>query len=320
MIIRWLLEKRILGNFFKIEFSATEEKTAYNALETRYIPGVRYGLLISILILPATLVFDTEVLVAILIPITIVAGSAWFAITLANIKDKFLNLGIEVTRSMFKSFMASLGILGVVIISSLLKTLTKGSAFWEFSALFEWLAAGLGMLAVLSILWHLFVGALKYDMNDAMLTGRQEVAELFFRQSLSSLHRTASELRDGKDLETANYYIAVSLLEMMHYAKEMNVKPTTELKANIDKAYAFKLNPLVEQSVADATAYELLNTFLSWCDKNETVIDTIHGIEEEITVLKKSAEPQRLVDTRLANVFESIGNLIQQQGESLFKK
>lgn len=215
---------------------------------------------------------------------------------------------------------ATLGILGVVIVSSLLKSLTSGSAFWEFSPLFEWLAAGLGMLAVLSILWHLFVGALKYDMNDAMLTGRQEVAELYFRRSLSSLHRTADELREGKALETANYYIAISLLEILNYAKEVIEKPTAEFQVGIDKAYAFKMNPLVEQSVADTIAYELLNTFLSWCDKNESVNDIIVSIEEEITVLKKSTEPQRLVDTRLANVFESIGNLIQQQGEALFKK
>lgn len=320
MIIRWLLEKKILGNFFKIDFSATEEKTAYNALETRYIPGVRYGLLISIFILPATLVFDTAILVSVLIPITIVAGSAWFAITLANIKDKFLNLGAEVTRSMFKSFFASLCLLGLIIISSLIKSVTSVSDFWEFGQLFQWIAACLGVVGVLSILWNLFVGAVKYDINDAMLTGRQEVAELFFRQSLSSLHRTASELRDGKDLETANYYIAVSLLEMMRYAKEMHVKPNPDIQTNIDKAYTFKMNPLVEQNVADTMAYELLNDFLSWCDKNEAVTDTIRSIEEEITLLKNAGEPQRLVDTRLANVFESIGNLIQQQGEALFKK
>lgn len=319
-MIQWLLEKRVLKNFFQIDFSATERKTAYNALITRYIPGVRYGFLITLCILPATLAFDTEILVAVLIPITVVAGSAWFAITLANIKDKFLNLGVELTRSMFKSFMASLGILGVIIVSSLIKSLTADSDFWNFTTEFEWIAALLGMTSVLSILWNLFVGALKYDMNDAMLTGRQEVAELYFRRSLSSLHRTADQLRQGKELETANYYIAVSLLEMMNYAGEIMGKQNPTVQAAIAKAYEFKMNPLVQQKIADTTAYGLLSNFLSWCDNNDTVAETIHAITEEIEILKKANEPQRLVDTRLANVFESIGNLVQQQGEALFKK
>jgi hypothetical protein len=47
-----------------------------------------------------------------------VAGTAWFSISLANIKQKFEKFGLELTMNVFEAFSISLGLLFMLSIFS----------------------------------------------------------------------------------------------------------------------------------------------------------------------------------------------------------
>ncbi len=180
--------------------------TAQEAIDEKYAPALCYAFFIGVLMLPAVVFLDTNVLISVLIPITMVTGTAWFAISLANVKRKFQNFGLILTRGMFKSFVASLVILGLLAMFSFVVPLLPSSfLIWGKDSLeVNLVATILGIIAITSILWKILTGSMQYDVNDSMLTGQTEVAEKFFKRSLSILYIAAEHLRMGKGLEVAN--------------------------------------------------------------------------------------------------------------------
>ena len=79
----------VFKNFLKIDLTAIERATAEESLTTKYTRGLRESLIYGLLIIPTLLFVDTSVLSSVLIPITMVSGTAWFAVSLINIKKKF---------------------------------------------------------------------------------------------------------------------------------------------------------------------------------------------------------------------------------------
>jgi hypothetical protein len=113
-----ILKKYILNNFFNIELTSNELKMANDSLEDKYIKAIQRTVIYLILSILPILFLDTAILTSVLIPITMVAGTAWFSISLANIKQKFEKFGLELTMNVFEAFSISLGLLFMLSIFS----------------------------------------------------------------------------------------------------------------------------------------------------------------------------------------------------------
>lgn len=112
------IESVFLKRFSEIDLTGLETVAVQNAVQNKYAPALREGIILTILMVPAAFLFDSQILATVLIPITMVSGTAWFAISLATVRMKFQKFGVELTAEVFKSFVDSLGVLGLLTIVS----------------------------------------------------------------------------------------------------------------------------------------------------------------------------------------------------------
>ncbi len=321
-IIDPLIRKTILRNFFKIDLSTLERDIADESVVKKYSRSVRNALILVILAIPPILFLDYGTLVSVLIPITMVSGTAWFAISLASVKKKFENFGLELTINMFNSFVASLALLLLLTLFSLNQDLFMPAIAW--GAQYPWLqlvSGLLGTFVVLKIVYDMFAGSLRYDVNDAMLTGQSEAAELFFKKSLSFLHASAENLRAGKGLEVANYYIGVSFFEIFTFIKKYT--DDKNFQVALEKALKLKHKPGMSQDEADKISLDLIKVFIQKCNNvsDEKAKKSFENIKDELDSLScDRCESQPMVDTRFSIIFEEIAEMLETQGESLFNK
>ena len=324
-MIRFILEKHLLKNFFGIQLTSNERKIA-EASFTRYRKIFVYASLHTLLILPALLLFEATLIAATLIPVTMVAGSAWFQISLSNMKQKFEAFGLELTEDVFKTFTTSLCILFFIALLSLNSSLKDSIPLVSVSTPMLVLAGLMGSYSIGSVIYHLFLGSLKFDINDSMLAGQQEAAEHYFRRSLTYLNQTSTELRKGKSLEIANYYIAHSFYDLFSYIVTNTTLERSDYESIVklrDKAKDIFSNPQQSQDIVDENSIEFIETFMGLCtaSNDETIQEHIEMIAIELECMKKnSSESQHIVDTRLATIFDKIGDMILKSGEALFEK
>ncbi|NNJ84375.1 MAG: hypothetical protein HKP13_05485, partial [Gammaproteobacteria bacterium] len=118
-MLKQFVRNVILGRFYEIALSTDERKLADDAVNHKYIRAIRQASFFSILLIPSLLLLDTEIVVSILIPTTMVAGTAWFAISLAAMKQKFEKFGTELTTDLFVAFTLSLMMLFLAALASL---------------------------------------------------------------------------------------------------------------------------------------------------------------------------------------------------------
>lgn len=320
-----ILKYNILKNFFLINLSNKERQIAIESIKDKYVPSIRNSFLFTLLCVPSILVLDMSIVVSVLIPITMVSGTAWFAVSLANMKKKFESFGTELTVDLFESFVTSLLLLfliALVAINPGLFSLIK--THLDYNILYI-IAGILATIVIGRISLKIFLGALKYDINDAMLSGQAEAAERFYKKSLSFLHQSALSLKSGKSLEVANYHIANAFFELFSYIKSkiksQNLKQE-ELDALITHAETLKKIPNNNQEKIDQISVELIERFLGYCigATDPDSQKSIHNINLELECIKdgRRNESQQLTDTRFASIFQEIAELIEEQGESLF--
>lgn len=318
---QYLIEKIILKPFFSIDLSGQERQTALDSIQVKYVPTIRYAAVIGLLVIPSILFLDTNILISVLIPITMVTGTAWYAISLATIKRKFEDFGLVLTASMFKGFVASLVILGLLTVFSFLAPFLESVAALAEHAWIYIIAVVTGTLAVGSILWNMLVGSLQYDINDSMLAGQSEAAEKFYKRSLSLLYAAAENLRSGKALAVANYYLGVSFYEVFQFLKSTGIL-NGKLAGLMENALKLKHDPDMPQDEADAISIGLIEQFVGYCVnvQGSQSEKCFANIKDELSSLKQKKESQAIVDTRLSVIFEEMAELLELQGESLFRK
>jgi hypothetical protein len=317
------LRRLILAKFFRIPLSKFESETAEKALRLKYVPAVRSALVYGALLLPAVFMLDTSIVVSVLIPTTMVAGTAWYAVSLASMKKKFENFGMELTTDLFVAFALSLAMLFLSTTASFAKTVG-----FELPPSFTppWARYGASILALVSVgklLYAIFAGSLKYDINDAMLTGQNEFAERYFKASLSLLHTTSSALRQSRSLQVANYSIGLAFYEVFSDVKGLyeDRVPSGKLTEWLDKSNQLIRNPSMGKEEADARALELVRAFVAACfhTPNVTNHKSYIALNDEIKCLAdNTGEEQSMTDTRMSVVFTEISNLLEEFGLSLF--
>lgn len=317
------IETVILGRFFAIELTSIERQIALESVADKYAKALGRTVVCTILSLPAILFLDTSVIISVLIPITMVAGTAWFAISLANMKQKFESFGLELTADLFEAFSISLGLLLALSVFSLF------GPFWHASiaglpgqSTWQFMAALLGSGVIGNIVYRIFSGSVKYDINDAMLTGQNEAAERFYRKSLSLLHSVADSLREGKSTQVANYYIGVALFEVFSYIKSIGVM-NGKLAGYMEESNRLVKQPSMDQDEADAITIKMVKTVIAYCTnpQGHESAKSLEAIHDELACLEQNTdEAQEMVDTRFAIIFQELASLLEGQGETLFKK
>lgn len=264
------IRKIFLSEFFSIQLSSLESKLAEDAVKTKYRKGVLHAFGYSILLIPSLFLLDTEIVISVLIPATMVAGTAWFSVSLASIKAKFENFGMELTTDLFVAFTLSL----VMLLLATTASLTE--FFWQpyiqpISNII-WLkltAAILAIMVVAKLLVSIFSGSLKYDINDAMLTGQNEAAERYFKNSLSILYTTSDELKKGRRLHVANYSIGVAFYEIFTSIHRANPNLHGKMSGQlIDAANLLISDPSMSEASANEKTIQLAIAFLEFCKKS----------------------------------------------------
>ena len=323
--LKKFIKRYILGNFFKINLTSLERELAEEGIDVKHSVCLRNGIFKGLLAMPAILFLDTQTIISVLIPVTLVAGTAWFSISLANVKEKFGGFGLELTINIFESFINSLILLILIASVSLVREFLEPLiAIGETSALLRLVAGLLGIYVVFDNIYKIFIGSMKYDTNDTMLTGQNEAAERFFKKSLSFLNITADNLREGKHTEVAHYYIGLSFFEIYTYINTLEVFNKKEINKHIDTANTLIDNPSMKQVEAKKIAIDLINQFLEYVKikNNENINKSITGIKDELRNLNdsKREESKEMIDTRFGMIFQEIGEMISNAGENLFKK
>ncbi len=324
-MIKNIILRKVLGTFFAIPLSSKERQIAIESVDFKYVPAIRNSLIFTLLCLPAILFFDMGIIVAVLTPVTMVSGTAWFAVSLANMKKKFETFGTELTVDLFESFVISLLLLLMIAIVAV------NPFFFEFVGRYgdipaiSFMSGVLAAIVVTRISLKIFLGALKYDINDAMLTGQAEAAQKYYTKSLSFFQQSAAALKSGKSLDVANYHIANSFYELFSYVKlKLKTKNVSDkaLDNLIKTAREMKLSPGSDQKKIDKTSVHLIESFLDFCRGVDDVEakKSLDNIRLELECIKntKSGESQQMIDTRFASIFQEIAELIEELGEVLF--
>ncbi len=325
-MFRKILVNSILKTFFEIPLSSKERQIALESVDDKYVPALTNSLIYLLMSLPAILMLDMAVIVSVLTPVTMVSGTAWFAVSLANMKKKFESFGTELTVDLFESFVTSLGLLLLIAIIAVHSDFLSYIHSYR-SDLFVFVSGVMAAIVVIRISLKIFLGALKYDINDAMLTGQAEAAEKFYKKSLSFFHQSAAALKSGKSLEVANYHIANSFYELFSYVKT-KIKSDRISDKTIDNlleiAIKMKSSPSTDQKLIDKMSIKLIDSFLIICSGTDDpdAKKSINNIKLELSCIKddKSHESQEMIDTRFASIFQEIAELIEEQGENLFDK
>lgn len=307
-LISKAIRRLFLRKFFNITLTATEAGLANDAVESKYRVALVQAAIFGALLLPALFLLDTEIVVSVLIPTTMVAGTAWFSVSLASIKAKFENFGMELTTDLFVAFSLSL----LMLLLATATSLTRG--FWESSLqhlannqLYAGGAAALAVLVVGKLVVSIFAGSLKYDINDAMLTGQNEAAERFFKKSLSVLHNTSEVLKTGRSLHVANYSIGVAFYEVFSSIQESS--PSSDrhrIKELVNEANKLITKPSMDEAQANEITISVTRAFLKACGESvpESKSDkSFIAIEDELSCLsvtqKLLPEKSKLVEQML---------------------
>lgn len=319
-MIKTFFYKVILRNFFVIDLNSVEKEVAKESVNIKYSKATAESLIYTLVIFPTLLLFDTSTLVNILIPITMVSGSAWFSISLTSVKKKFEGFGLELTIDMYRSFVTSLLLLGTisfVSLNSAFFTLPREIlSFIPFSRIISGL---LGTFVVLKVIYDIFVGATKYDLNDSMLAGQNEAAEQYYKRALSLLNTCAEYLKKDTPIDVTNYYSALAFFEVFNYV--INTKgDDDEIRILIGEAEDFKSNPPKTEIESKKKMIYFTEKILSLITNTEDqqTKKSINNINAELSSIRHNKESSMLVNTRLSVILEEFEALLTSQGEALF--
>ena len=149
-----LLKEYILNQFLNIGLTSEEKDIADRAISKKYLPAMRKAFYLSILMIPSTIFLNTETIVSVLVPVTMVAGTAWFSVSLASMKKKFEKFGLELTLNLFTAFTLSLLLLFVITIASFTAFIWQPYVkSLENILIYRYISAILGSAVVFYLMW-----------------------------------------------------------------------------------------------------------------------------------------------------------------------
>lgn len=314
--------KNIFSSFFKIDLNAVELATAEDSVKNKYIKGASMAIFYGVVSLPTLLFSDTTILTSVLIPITMVSGTAWFAVSLINIRKKFENFGNELTLDLYRSFVTSLIFLSLMSLIALNPVIFADIIAWgKAIPSLVFVSGVIGTTIVIKMIYDVFLGATKYDMNDSMLTGQNEAAEKYFKKSLSLLNSCATHLKESNiSFAAVGYYIGLAFYEVFNYVIQTKGK-SDQILFLIKDSTDFKNNPSDNcKKVIDKCIYFVEQCLILITNvQDEKTKKSISSIKSELNSIQTNIkEPMDVTNIRLATILEELEDMLVGQGEALF--
>ncbi len=221
--------------------NAQEATILESSTRRKWVPALRNSALQAALASPGILLSDPEKVQFFLLVISSITGFAWFSVSLKEVKKKFTEYGIELTEDLLEACLTAILIFAVIsgygIGSEVLdhvQNLIESAGFnihafiespvFRTSAICASLAVGVRMIG------NLIKATIKFDANDALLTGTSDIARRFFETSLSSLRSTAQTLSSQHDLQAANYQIILAIQSFNDYLQKIGYPSKNLLK------------------------------------------------------------------------------------------
>jgi CYTH domain-containing protein len=322
-ILESYFKKTVFRNFLKIELNANEISVAQDSLKNKYTKGAFESILYGLLCIPTLLFVDTSILTSVLIPITMVSGTAWFAVSLINIKKKFESFGNELTIDLYRSFITSLVLLSLMTIIALNSSLFVFVTSWGNQYPIVGIMSGLvGTMVVLKMIYDIFSGATKYDMNDSMLTGQNEAAEKFFKKSLSLLSSCAHHIKQPAPPDTTGYFVGLAFYEIFSFILSVRGHNDRDLEL-IKLSEGLKSKPPSQKKEIANICIKFVEAFLqsvSNLQDSKTKKSYVNIRQELKSVRDNTSETQQVLNLRIATIIEEIEDMLAGQGEALFIK
>lgn len=161
---------------------------------------------------------------AVLNVISTVTGLAWYTITLKDVQKAHIELGIEMTGYVLRSFLTSLFALGIAgsayaagqtphfqMVLDWMRDAGYDPETLYNSAEFQTIAIALGVRMEWQIISDLHTATVQFDAVDTLQAGAGPTALRFFENSISNLQKAVDLLRDEHSPEAANAAIAVAI-------------------------------------------------------------------------------------------------------------
>ena len=333
---------RLLKDLLAIKtLSDTDRHRVVKAVKDKYGPALVSAIGILLFMLPALFFIEAESIQGVLIPVVFVSGTAWFAISLASMRDDLSDFGIQLTYDLLVSFISSLLVLFIIVVLAInpwikgfiVSTITQGDA--ELANGISIVSGILAALGLARIFFKLISGTIKYDANDSMLSGQNEKAEIYFKRALSDLRRTAADLRRDLPLELANYhlswaleYFCLDLLnsqasskdsenshlrDMVRMLQEIRAKPDINQR-QADKAFVVTIRTIIEQIASDKAKSEEREELYGYYEIVGHIESGLRYLEDDKS--KNSA----IQDARFARVLDLLSDLTEKYHYVMVKK
>ena len=283
--------------------------------------------------LPALFFIDADNIQSVLIPVVFVSGTAWFAISLASMREALSDFGIQLTYDLLLSFIASLLVLFVIAVLAInpwikdfvVHIVTQGNEELAYGiSIFSGVLAAL-MLA--RIFFKLISGTIKYNANDSMLSGQNEKAEIYFKRALSDLRRTAADLRRNLPLQLANYHLSWALeyfcLDLLKTKAHSKKSENTQLWEMVKVLQEIRANPDINQQQADkafVTTIIIIMQQIAGDKNNDENREELYGYYEIIGHIENGlryleddkSKNSTIQDVRFARVLDLLSDLTEK--------
>lgn len=299
------------------------------SIRGKYIPATRNSIIAAGLGVPGIVTSpDAATIMIILTAVFTTTGVAWFTMSLKEVKEKFSPFGTQLTSYMLQAFLSTL----LMTVISAGYTLASP----EIQAIFNWateagvkleMPNGLGIVAAKTgtllsgsfAIKRLVSAVIKFDANDAMLTGSSDAAKKFFEKSISTLRDASRILKDKHSLESANLQIGTALNDYYEYLLEIKAPIPTELDPEIlqklisnpcmkqDK-FDTKLVPMLKSCIAQFKEF-ISETKPAEIHRFKTSMDMICNLEQQYQ--NDNAPKQELADAMIATTFDNLASLME---------
>ncbi|MBT3864492.1 hypothetical protein HOE67_03160 [Candidatus Peregrinibacteria bacterium] len=307
------------------------------SITDKYIPATRNAVLCTLLGTPGVLIMsDPSKIFFLLTIIASVTGIAWFQMSLKEVKSKFSIFGVELTKDMLEAFVTTV----------LITTLTAGHSLFseETSTIMRWAQeANLDVSQILEstyfkvgskiataivglriVINKLIVPVIKFDANDAMLTGSADSAKKFYEESISALREASKVLKGKHSLEAANLQISTALNNYYEYLLQMKAPIPEHLNENALQELTD--NPTIAQKDFDEKVMPILKNCLEqykpFVEDNPAIqhkyLRAIRLIENlEKSYQEEQPPNQNLADETIAETFNNLSTLQELFQDSL---
>ena len=324
LVNRWFsrfLKDTIFKEFFTLPLTPVETEISQEAVNRKYSPTIVSSVFWAFLTIPAAIFLDLSTITLVLVPIAMVTGSAWFAISLSVVKAKFAGFGNTLTQNILESFVTSLLFMLFMAVISLLQNNLHFLQVYN-NSLTQTIAAILTMMTIIRIVYLIIVGSIKYDMNDAMLTGQNEAAQEFFTRSMNFSYQVTDLIRRESNIQATNYYISDGFSRIFNTAiilQKNKGKDSTKAERLNELVLQVLKSPEMEQNKVHRIFLEVLLGFKELLNPNNKAARKIGYVDIEMDCLQKNPkEGNRAKALRYATIFTLLYEIVTDEGQDIF--